>query len=184
MAKNSSFYNTDRIYLTGFMDSCKSTVGRILSGLLHRQFVDLDDVIAREAGMTIPEIFRCRGEEAFREMETGTAARFTTGQWVVALGGGTLVNPETREILISEGTVVYLRARPATLADRLSGQREDRPLLAGDEPLEKRVSSVLEARSRIYSCAQWTLDTDEMTPEQVADWLYRKIRNKADARVH
>ena len=81
-------------------------------------------------------------------------------------------------MLIDSGTVVYLRTRPGTLAARLAQQRDGRPLLAGDEPLEERISSLLEDRSGIYSCAQWILDTDDLTAEQVAERIYEKIRDE------
>jgi shikimate kinase len=178
MVNKSSPTNTDRIYLTGFMGSGKSLVGRILAKRLGRPFADLDDVIVQEAGMSIPEIFRLRGEGVFREMEADAAARFTREQWVVALGGGTLVNPVTRDMLINSGTVVYLRTSPGTLTARLEEQRVGRPLLAGVEPLEEKVSSLLDDRSGIYSCAQWALDTDDLTAEQVAERIYERIRGK------
>lgn len=93
MAKNAFFSNTDRIYLASFVGFRKSTIGKIMAGLLGRKFVDLDEVIVQKTGLAIPEFLRPGIEEVFREMETGTAARFTTGQWIVALGGGTPVTP-------------------------------------------------------------------------------------------
>ena len=93
MVKRNAPTNTDRIYLTGFMGSGKSLVGKILAERLGRPFADLDDVVVQEAGMSIAEIFRLRGEGVFREMEADVATRFTTEHWIVALGGGTLVRP-------------------------------------------------------------------------------------------
>jgi len=165
------------------MGSGKSTVGKILSKMLGREFVDLDDVIVEAAGMTIPEIFKNRGETVFREMEARAAARFSAGRWVVALGGGTLVNEDTRDILFTRGIVVYLRARPATLACRLKDHMGDRPLLSCDEPLTQRITSLLEDRSQTYSLAHWTLDTDDLSPEQVAEKLFQRIKENEHEKV-
>lgn len=150
MAKSAPISKTDRIYLTGFMGCGKSPIGRILAKLLKRRFVDLGDVIVREAGMAIPEIFRSEGEDAFRRLEARVAARHTAGRWVVALEGGTLVNAETRDVLISQGIVVFLKTKPGTLADRLRDHGGGRPLLSGDEPLTKRITTLLEARAPVY----------------------------------
>jgi shikimate kinase len=184
MVKENSPPDTDRIYLTGFMGSGKSTVGKLLARLLGRTFIDLDEVIVKESGMTIPEIFQRNGEDAFRAIEKNVAARFTREKWVVALGGGTLVNPETRELLVDNGTVVFLRAKPATLAARLRGQSSHRPLLTGSETLEQRVTSLLKSRDQVYSCAHWVLDTDNLSADQVAHQLFDRIRKNPDAQLH
>ncbi len=71
---------TRRIVLTGFMGSGKTTVGPLVAERLGWTFVDVDDVIAAEAGCTIPELFRRDGEAAFRERERATIARFIAGE--------------------------------------------------------------------------------------------------------
>ena len=178
--ENKSPEKTDRIYLTGFMGSGKSAVGRILARLLRRRFVDLDDVITREAGMSIPEIFRRKGEKVFREMEREIAARYVTGKWVVALGGGTIMDPGIRGLLMDSGVVAYLRARGETLADRLRGKTGHRPVLAGEESLEKRITTLMEERGPVYEGAGWVVDTDGFSEGQVASLLFRRVRGEAD----
>src|ERR1700683_4779598 len=80
-----------RIVLTGFMGSGKSTVGPLLARQLGWKFVDADDVIAAEAGATIPEIFAREGEAAFRERERAAIARLASEDaLVLALGGGAI----------------------------------------------------------------------------------------------
>jgi len=180
MMSDRSSVSTDRIYITGFMGSGKSTVGRVLAQKLRRDFVDLDEVISREAGMSISEIFRKKGKSAFREIESGIAARYTGGKWVVALGGGTLLDPVTKNLLIDSGTVIYLRADPGTLAERLREETGHRPLLAGDGSLEERITSLLESRTETYSGIGWIVDTDDLTEEQVAALIFQKVRTGAD----
>jgi len=171
---------TDRIYLTGFMGSGKSAVGKILARKLRRPFVDLDSVIVREAGMPIPEIFGRKGEKVFREMEREIAARYVTGKWVIALGGGTIMDPDIRGLLHESGVVAYLRAGVETLAERLRGKTGHRPMLAGEESLEKQITSIMEQREPVYESAGWVVDTDGLSEEQVASLLYRRIRGNDD----
>jgi len=86
-----------RIVLTGFMGSGKSTVGPLVARRLDWKFVDADDVIAAEAGSTIPEIFAREGEAAFRERERATIARLAgEAALVLALGGGAIETEATR----------------------------------------------------------------------------------------
>ncbi|HBF34069.1 TPA: shikimate kinase [Candidatus Sumerlaeota bacterium] len=112
------------ILLTGFKGCGKSTVGRKLAARLNAEFVDLDTII-EDLFVTMPqsggqhlsfrEVFRALGGDAFRELELdaarhlATLARATDERLVIALGGGALMRPETREILIAVGTVFYLQ---------------------------------------------------------------------------
>ena len=180
MTKNHPASRTDRIYLTGFMGSGKSVVGRILAGRLHREFADLDDVIARATGMSIPEIFREKGERAFREMERNVAARYAGGRRVVALGGGTIMDPATRDLLAGSGVLVYLRASLGTLAERLRKERGHRPMLEGETPVEERIAYLMRERVPVYETAEWIVDTDKRSAEEVACHLYMRIREKYD----
>jgi len=184
MVKESASTNTDRIYLTGFMGSGMIRVGRILPRHYGRPFVDLEDSVVKEARMTIPEIFRLRGEAAFKRLEARIMHRFKRGKWIAALCGGALVDPATRDLLTAAGTVVYLRAELGTLAARLKGQRAGCPLLAGDEPLERRITSLLDTRNAVYSCARWVQDTDDLSPEQVADSIYERAKASPDEHDH
>src|ERR1035438_2178700 len=90
---------TRRIILTGFMGSGKTTVGPLIAARLGWKFLDVDDVIEAEAGATIAELFASHGETAFREREHTTVARVASGDaLVLALGGGAIERPETRDL--------------------------------------------------------------------------------------
>ena len=130
--------------------------------------------------MSIPEIFSRKGEAAFREIESGIAARYTGGKWVVALGGGTLLDPATKGLLMDSGTVVYLRAKAGTLAGRLREETGNRPLLAGEGSLGERISSLLKNREEDYSDAEWIVDTDDLTEDEVALVIFRRVKSLAD----
>src|SRR5579864_9418816 len=90
------------VALTGFMGAGKTTVGRALADLLKWRFVDLDSEIESRYGQSIPEIFAARGERRFRELEAEalrSVLEQPTGPAVIALGGGTFVQPENADLL-------------------------------------------------------------------------------------
>ena len=167
--------NFPRIYLAGFMGSGKSTVGRMVAHLFRWPFKDLDDIIVKHAGMTIPEIFQREGEVTFRRMEVEAVRESTENPGVIALGGGTLLNKESRELLLASGTLVYLRATPETLTHRLQARSDNRPILKGEGELQDRIGAILEERAEIYAIAHWAVDTDKLSPEQAAGIIYNLV---------
>ena len=90
------------------------------------------------------------------------------------------MDPGIRGLLMDSGVVAYLRARGETLADRLRGKTGHRPVLAGEESLEKRITSLMEERGPVYEGAGWIVDTDGLSEGQVASLLFRRVRGKAD----
>ena len=162
------------IYLTGFMGSGKSTVGRLLAARLRWPFVDLDETIVKEAGRSIPEIFQELGETAFRDMESEAVRRHAGEAGVYALGGGAVLSECNRSLLLSTGTVVYLRTAPGTLLQRLEKGTGERPLLPDDEDLYQTICRTLIQRKPFYESAHWIVDTDGMTAEQVVDELVNR----------
>ena len=174
-----------RIVLTGFMGSGKSTVGPIVAQRLGWNFVDVDDVIAAEAGCSIPEIFRDEGETEFRKRERETIARFLSGGrhagsgarvangegLVLALGGGAIENAETRGRLLADPAtlVVHLEVELATTLARCKGTEDLRPVLADETNLASRY----ERRLPLYRMAHVSISVDALTPEQVAEAIVR-----------
>ena len=113
-----------RIVLTGFMGSGKSTVGPLLAERLGWSYIDVDDVIAAEAGCTIAELFNRHGEAAFRDREHSTIARLAAGDaLVLALGGGAIERAETRSFLLADPDtlLVHLEVDLATTLARCRG---------------------------------------------------------------
>jgi shikimate kinase len=157
-----------RIYLTGFMGSGKSTLGKRLSAALGYAFLDLDAQIERRAGRSIPEIFSEEGEPRFRELER-EALQGTYGMQrvVVAVGGGALGTVTQLEAALRNGLVVYLDAKVDTLKKRLSGTEATRPLLNADSDMEK----LLGVRKPVYRMADITLNVDDINVEQAAEAL-------------
>ena len=150
------------------MGSGKTTVGRIVADALLCPFLDLDELIVKKAGKSIPEIFEAEGEEGFRRLEKQalqkTVAKYAESTVVLALGGGTVTIPGAVELLQQKTLCIYLQAPLETLEARLEGQKAGRPL-AG-EGLAERLS----AREPLYQkAAHVVLDTDGLTAQEVAD---------------
>jgi len=157
-----------RIVLTGFMGSGKSTVGPLVARQLGWRFVDADDVIAAEAGATIPEIFSREGEAAFRERERATIARLASEEaLVLALGGGAIETEATRSLLSNapETLLVHLDVELATALERCRGTEQLRPILADQANLASRY----QRRLPLYRTAHVSVAVDALTPEQVVE---------------
>ena len=159
------------VYLTGFSYTGNSTVGRILAARLGMEYVDTDELIEAEQGRSIPEIFAQDGEAVFRELESVTLTQVAERQSVVvATGGGMVMDPENRAVMQRTGAVVCLEAQPATILSRMRADVSDatvRPLLASADPLE-RITALKASRQAAYAIADWTVNTDGLTTEDVA----------------
>jgi shikimate kinase len=172
-----------RIVLTGFMGSGKSTVGPIVAQRVGWDFVDVDDVIAAEAGCSIPEIFRNEGETEFRRRERETIARLAGSDGrglagekglVLALGGGAIEDVVTRGRLLAdrETLVVHLEVELATTLTRCRGTENLRPVLADEANLASRY----ERRLPLYRMAHVSICVDALTPDEVAEAIVRAAK--------
>jgi len=169
----------EHIVLVGMMGAGKSTVGRLLARRLGRPHVDTDRVVEQESGMSIPDLFASRGEGAFRSWESKVLADTLAGPGatVVSVGGGAVLDPDNRARLRRAGTVVWLRARPDTLARRV-GRGATRPLLASDDAgaaveVLRRIDA--ERRPLYEEVADVTVDVDARTLEAVTDAVARAV---------
>ena len=156
------------ITLTGFMGSGKSTVGRLLADSLGCPFLDLDDLIVKKAGKSIPDIFAQDGEPAFRQLEARllrqTVEKYAETTAVLALGGGAVMTPASASLLHDKTVCIYLRATLDTLLARLAGETAGRPL--ADDAMASRLAE----REPIYEeTAHVIIDTDGLSPDEVAD---------------
>ena len=156
------------VILIGYMGCGKSTVGKRLSFRLKMPYVDTDKWIETKQETTISEIFAMKGEAAFREMETECVkCLFENKQdYVIAVGGGLPIREENRVLLKKLGKVVYLRAKPDTIYERL---KEDvtRPLLQGEDPYGK-ICAMIKQRGPIYEVtADCVIDVDGKNFEEI-----------------
>ncbi|MGD9942813.1 MAG: shikimate kinase [Burkholderiaceae bacterium] len=137
------------IFLIGMMGSGKSTVGRRLAQMLGRPFFDADKVLEERCGVPIPTIFELEGEDGFRRRETALIDELTRMPGIVlATGGGVVMREENRRMLRERGLVIFLRASPGDLWQRLRRDRV-RPLLQTENP-RKRITELLALREPLY----------------------------------
>lgn len=164
------------IALLGFPGAGKSSVGRILSARLGWDFVDLDERVAQEAGAELPTIFAREGEAGFRRRERAALAGLQGPRHLVlALGGGTPVDPASRDLLPKEFLQVLLHAPLAELLPRLSGS--SRPLLRSGDPAE-----LYAARREPYlECAELVLSSARRAAHEVADHLLAELDSLGEA---
>ena len=156
-----------RVLLVGAMGAGKSTVGRLVAESLGVAFLDTDEVVEREAGRTVAEIFVDDGEAHFRELERRAVAEsLAHHRGVLALGGGAVLDAGTRKLLDGH-RVVFLRVGLSDAAQRV-GLGVSRPLLLGN--VRGRMKQLLDERTPIYeSVAAAVVDTDGRSAAEVAD---------------
>lgn len=173
---------SDNIYLTGYRCTGKSTVGKLLAELTHRHFVDTDGFIIGYAGASVDEIVKREGWDGFRKLERFALRQVADGKrLVVATGGGIILNTENRSLMRQSGVVVWLKARVHTLARRMMTDAvtaTQRPSLTG-VGVEDEIASVLSEREPLYrAAAHLILETDGMSPEEVAEEILRLVKEK------
>jgi shikimate kinase len=162
------------ITLVGFMGTGKTTVGRILAHRLGYRFVDVDNEVEREQGVTISHIFSEFGEPHFRQLEHDMIKRLSDSKGlVISAGGGAVINPENTENMKAGGPVVCLAAGPDVILGRVEGSTH-RPLLQVPDP-RGRIQELLNARAPFYARADVTIDTDGLAPEDVADRVMEAV---------
>jgi shikimate kinase len=171
-----------RIFLTGFMGSGKSTIGPILANTIGFDFIDSDRRLEDREGKSVNEIFREKGEKYFRALEeTLIAGLCRRERIVVSLGGGSLVNEQNHQAVITAGILIYLRTDPQRLAQRLA-RKENRPLLrdeAGErlsgEQLLGRIEALYKEREPTYRNADFTFETTDVKVGITVDQIVRAL---------
>ena len=96
------------IFLCGFMGCGKTTIGKNLAKLLGCGYCDMDELIVKKAGMSIPEIFETKGEKHFRQMESDLIIELGSFKGIVSCGGGAMLNEQNGKNAAENGTVLFL----------------------------------------------------------------------------
>ncbi|MFS0893765.1 shikimate kinase [Microbacterium sp. 179-I 3D3 NHS] len=153
------------LVLVGPMAAGKTSVGRRVARRLRVPFIDTDKRIVAQHG-PIPEIFAEQGEPRFRELERAAVATALADGGVVSLGGGAVTDSGTRELL-RQHPVVFLTVSAEAVADRIRGG--NRPLLKGEDPLERWTRILEERRGWYEEVAAVTFDTSRRPMQRIAD---------------
>lgn len=163
------------IVLVGLMGVGKTTIGRRLAVRLSLPFVDADAEIETAAGMSVADIFARFGEAHFRDGERRVIARLMDGQRkVIATGGGAFMQEETRALILSSATAIWLRADIETLVARV-GRRDDRPLLQGRDA-RTVLAELAAVRDPVYALAPIHITSHPTPHEATVEAIVRELR--------
>lgn len=179
--------SASNLVLIGYRGSGKTSVGRRAAERLGWPFVDTDAQIEALTGRTIREIFDLDGAGHFREIEAQVVAELARqrGQ-VLSVGGGAVLDPDSRRLLRAAGACVWLTAPPQELCRRLASDpssRDRRPPLTGATLLDE-IQQVLNERLPIYeSMADLVLDTLGRSPDELADAIVAWLRPRLAVQV-
>ncbi|HUE60510.1 MAG TPA: shikimate kinase [Acidimicrobiales bacterium] len=167
-----------KVFLVGMMGVGKTTAGRLLAEKLGWPHLDSDEEVVRVAGKPFPQLWEEGGEPGFRSLETKVVSELAAspGEAVVALGGGAVLDPQNRETIKGAGLVVWLRADPATLSERV-GDGRGRPLLKSGPA--KALKHLSDTRAPLYeSVADLVFDVDRMNPREVAERVASAVKGQ------
>jgi shikimate kinase len=158
------------IVLIGMRGSGKTTVGKILAQKLGRELVEMDELIAQRAGLTIPEMVERHGWERFRDIEEEITGEVTgRNNMVNAAGGGVVTREQNIARLKENGVLVWLKANLDTLVERVAEDNQRPPLVEGRSRWGD-MEMTLEERKPLYQrAADLVVNTENKTPEEVAD---------------
>jgi len=166
------------LVLVGVPGAGKSTVGKLLAEELGREFFDSDAEIETRLGKSVSDIFTQDGEATFRESEAQIIAELLAGDnRVVSLGGGSLLNEETRSS-VKNHTVIWLLVNLAGAVSRV-GLNRNRPLLLGN--VRGQLADLMQAREPLYvEVATHKVDTSEMSASDVVTAIIGLVNGQQD----
>ena len=165
------------IAFVGFMGTGKTVVGKLLAKKLGKEFIELDDLIEKKAGKSIPEIFRQDGEIRFRELEIEvTKAIASRKNAVIACGGGIVLNTINIERLRQECVIVCLTASTSVILKRTSMDKGGRPLLAVADRAHE-IEKLLKLRRPFYErAADITVNISRLRLDAVVERIIEKVK--------
>ena len=159
------------LVLLGMMGSGKSTAGYLLSKRIGLDFVDIDNVIEDEAGMSIFKIFEAKGEDYFRDLEEKIPNKILkTSHKVVSLGGGAFVNKNIRKEILSNHFSFWLYCNEEILLKRIRINKR-RPL--AHKSTDKELKEIIKKRNKIYAKAQFKINCNKRTKSEIVDKIVK-----------
>jgi len=158
------------IVLIGMRGSGKTTVGKILAQKMGRELIEMDELITRKAGLSIPEIVEKHGWGKFRDLEEEITGEVAGRDNIINASGGGVVTGENNIIKLKKsGILVWLQADIDTLVNRTGEDTDRPPLVEGRNQREDMEMTFKERRPLYQQAADLTVNTENKTPEEVAD---------------
>jgi len=162
------------LVLTGMMGSGKSSIGKELSNILELKFYDTDLEIEKMLNMTIPDIFKNKGENYFRKIEEKICIDLINGdEKVVALGGGAFLNKKIREVVLKKSISVWIDVDISTIVKRMNISKNIRPML-NYKDLKNSITTILSKRSPVYRLANIKIKATNVVKKKIANEIKKK----------
>ena len=156
--------NKNLVFL-GMMGSGKSSIGNLVSKKLNLPFIDIDNLIVENTGMSILEIFEKKGEGYFRNLEEKVTLKcLKTSKKVISLGGGGFINAKIRKEILSNHFSFWLCWDESILIKRIKGSKK-RPLVS--KATDQEIKAIIKDRSKIYSNAQFKINCNKLTKTEI-----------------
>ena len=163
-----------KIVLVGMMGSGKTTIGKLLSKEFSLPFYDSDEEIVKKLGMSIVDIFQSQGEEVFREEEAKTIKKILIkGQYICALGGGSLLSHEIRDIVKKDIISIWLQTSVDDLYERLKDDKS-RPKLDVMDTRNK-IFNLNQQREKFYKMSDIVVNTGNKSEDMIVSEIVRLI---------
>lgn len=160
------------IFLIGMPGSGKSSVGKELAKLTGYNLLDLDAFIVQKEKISIPQIFKTKGEDYFRKAESSALKEIIekSKDTIIAVGGGTPCFNDNMKLMQEGGKTIYLTAKIETIANRIENDTNERPLFhkLNGRKLKEKITSMLAHREKFYKKAPFIFDTEGRSAETCA----------------
>tara|TARA_B100001057_G_scaffold456347_1_gene503661 strand:+ start:84 stop:596 length:513 start_codon:yes stop_codon:yes gene_type:complete len=162
--------NKNLVFL-GMMGSGKTTLGKIVSKKLNKEFIDVDQTIEHQEGMVISEIFKKKGEPFFRILEEKMSLlSLKKKNSVIALGGGAFLNNKIQKEILKNHISIWLKWDNKNLIDRIKNSQK-RPIAIKLSNID--LNKLIDDRSKIYSKAKYQIKCDRLTKRELMERIIR-----------
>jgi XRE family aerobic/anaerobic benzoate catabolism transcriptional regulator len=167
----------EKLSLVGLRGAGKSTIGPLLAERLNVPFIEIDDRIAKSAGLSLAEIFDVGGSSLYKEFEARVIEELVSapGGAVLAAGGSIVTSSDSWQVLREHTRTIWLRASPQSHLERVIHQGDLRPIEGRPDAL-RELSDILNARTPLYAMAHITLDTEALGRDGVVNRLEALMR--------
>ena len=157
----------------GMMGSGKSSIGSLIAKKLQLNFIDIDNVIENELGLSVKKIFETKGENYFRKFEEKTTLKkLKSSSTVISLGGGAFSNKEIRKEVINNHLSFWLNCNSDILLNRIKNSKK-RPLAFNSSKNE--IIDLIKKRSNIYSKALYKIECDNLTKKEIVKEILKNL---------
>ena len=162
--------NKNLVFL-GMMGSGKSSIGNLVSKKLDLPFIDIDNLIVENTGMSISKIFKEKGEDYFRHLEEKTTLKCLKKiKNVISLGGGGFINAKIRKEILSDHFSFWLNWDESILIKRIKDSKK-RPLAF--KSTDQKIKEIIKERSKIYSNAQFKINCNKLTKNEIVEKIIK-----------